>query len=95
MVSGGICSSSGETEAQHSRGPQFSGAYRGERGTLLAPQGAEGPCKPCARSAQPPPAPAKPEEQPKVISETLRGLFKAAAGGRARAGLGRGHSEWF
>lgn len=34
-----------------------------------------------------------PEEQPKVISQPLRGLFKAAAAGRAPAGLGRVQSE--
>lgn len=48
---------------------------------------------PCTASASPSRARALPEEQPKVISETLRSLFKAAAARRALAGLGRGQSE--
>lgn len=48
---------------------------------------------PC--TASPSHAPALPEEQPKVISETLRGLFKAAAAGGAPAGLGRGRRKRF
>lgn len=80
----------GKLRHSTAQGPQLLGDCRWERGTLLAAQGAEGPSKSRAESAQPPPAPAKPEEQPKVISKTLRGLFKAAAGGRARPGLGWG-----
>lgn len=78
----------GKLRHSPAQGPQLLGACRGERGTLLAAQGVEGPHKPRAQSALPTPAPAKPKEQPKVISKTLRGLFKAAAGGRARAGEG-------
>lgn len=91
----GTSSSSGETEAQHSpRDPSSWGAHRGKRGIPGWAGSFQTPCTVCPASSSPSRARALPEEQPKVISETLRGLFKAAAAaGRALAGLGRGRSS--
>lgn len=85
-------SSSGETEAQHSpRDPRDPSSWK--RGIPGWAGSFQTLCTVCPASSSPSRARALPEEQPKVISETRRGLFKAAAAGRALAGLGRGRSS--